>query len=210
MDSNPNRSDASRQPAIRLSQNAYARRIGVNPGTVNRWIKQGRISIGDDRLIDPELADRERSATESPMPHHQARKAQFDEARAQRLTVRAPEVGQKSTSEEIGKALKLETYRLQKAKAEQANLELDRAAGLLVERSEVDFMLRDLALTLQASLEGMAAQLAPSLSANRGDVNALQAEIEAFARDLLAALAAHAERKAREHLGTVAQAGPNE
>ena len=183
-----------------VSQAAYARRIGVDPSTVTRWIQNGRISRLPNGLIDPEQADREREATESPLPHHQARKTQFEEAKAEKAQAPADREPEPS-SEALGLALKRETWKLQKAKAEQANLELDKAAGLLVERSEVEFLLRDLAAMLQSQLDGMAAKLAPSLSAHRGDVTAIQSEIESFARDLLTELAAHLERQAQQHLG---------
>lgn len=195
MDSNTNRSDASQQPAIRLSQNAYARRIGVNPGTVNRWIKQGRISLGDDRLIDPELADRERAATESPMPHHQARKAQWEAEWARKAAVSQAHAEPIPQLEKLGAALKLETYKLQKAKAEQANLELDRAAGLLVERAEIDRALADFGATLRNLLEALPHRLAPELSALRGDTAAAHRILEASVADVLQELAAHIQRK---------------
>jgi len=189
-------------PSKPISQAAYARLIGVDPSTVTRWIQNERISRLPNGLIDPERADRERAATESPMPHHQARKAQFDEEKERKAQAEtAPPVSEPEPSAEgLGLALKRETWKLQKAKAETANLELDKAAGLLVERSEVEFLLRDLAAMLQSQLDGMAAKLAPSLSAHRGDVNAIQAEIESFARDLLSELAAHLERQAAQHL----------
>lgn len=213
----------------RLTRPEYAKRIGVNPATVWKWTQTGRITLGPDGRIDPEEADRQRSATESPLAIHQARKRQFEERRARMAAELAaaqaqaapapatpPEVhpepaeptaaaprapGGFSTHEELGLALKLETYRLQKAKAEQANLELDRAAGLLVERREVEYLLQDLAATLHSQLDGLAVQLAPALAAHRGDVAAMQGEIEGRLRDLLAELAQHLERKVQQHLG---------
>jgi hypothetical protein len=213
----------------RLTRPQYAKRIGVNPATVWKWTQTGRITLGPDGLIDPEEADRQRAATESPLARHQTRKRQFEERRARMAaelaaaqaqgapeddampedqperaepTAAAPRApGGFSTHEELGLALKLETYRLQKAKAEQANLELDRAAGLLVERSEVEYLLQDLAATLHSKLDGLAVQLAPALAAHRGDVSAMQGELEGRIRDLLAELAQHVERKVQQHLG---------
>lgn len=185
-----------------MHQAAYARRLGVNPSTVNRWIKAGRISLRPDGLIDPVQADRERLATESPLPQHQSLKARWDAQReAKAAAALSPPAPKLDTSEELGLALKLETYKLQKAKAEQANLELDKAAGLLVERSEVEYLLQDLAATLASKLDGMAVQLAPALATHRGDVSAMQSEIESFARDLLEGLSQHLERKVQQHLG---------
>jgi hypothetical protein len=187
-------------PAGPLNQADYARRIGVNPSTVNRWIKRGRIRLRPDGLIDPETADRERLVSESPMPHHQARKAQFEEAWTAPPPARAEDA---LSSDELSRALKLETYRLQKAKADQANLELDRAAGLLVERVEVEYLLADLAATLQSKLGSIPALLGPALAAHRGDVGAIHQELEAVTRDLLTELAAHLERQGEAHLGPV-------
>ena len=65
----------------RVTQAEFARLAGVNRSTVHRWIQNGRIEADAHGLIDPDAAARMRDATESPMPHHQARKAQFDEAR---------------------------------------------------------------------------------------------------------------------------------
>lgn len=190
------------RPAGRfLSQAAYARRVGVNPSTVTRWIQNGRITVRQDGRIDPEQADRERDATESPLPHHQARKAQIDAEKEAKARQEAAEEAAREPrgSEELGLALKRETYRLQKAKAEQANLELDKSAGLLVERSEVEFILRDIAAVVQGKLGGLSAQLAPALSAHRGDVAKIQADLDAYARDALSELAAHMERQAQQH-----------
>lgn len=200
-------------PGVLMTQAEYARHANVTPSTVTRWLQNGRISRRAGGLIDPEQADRERFASESPMPHHQARKAQIDAEKA-RQAQDVPPAGQgadsppqaqpgPTSSEELGLALKLETYKLQKAKAEQANLELDQSAGLLVERSEVEYLLRDLAAVLHSSLDGMAAQLAPALASHRGDVSAMQSEIEGFSRDLLVNLADHLDRQAQQHLPPV-------
>jgi len=74
-----------------LSQAAYARHANVSPTTVGRWIRAGRISLEADGGIDPDKADRQRIASESPLPHHQARKAQIDaeKARAAAAAARA-------------------------------------------------------------------------------------------------------------------------
>ena len=64
-----------------VTQAEFARMCGVNRSTVHKWIGAGRIQTEPSGLIDPEAAARMRDATESPMPHHQARKAQFSEAR---------------------------------------------------------------------------------------------------------------------------------
>lgn len=139
-----------------MTQAEYARHAGVNRSQITRWLQNGRITALPSGLIDPVAADAQRSATESPMPHHQARKAQFDEARqghgitqgaqTQHGAVSGPAPAMSEgmpTIEKIGAALKLETWKLQKAKAERENMELDVRAGALVERTEVDYVLAD-------------------------------------------------------------------
>lgn len=147
--------------------------MGVDKGTVTKWIKAGRVEVADG-LIDVEAAKRRLAATENPSPQAQAQIARHAADKAGHINM-----------EKLGTALKLETYKLQKAKAETANLELDKAAGLLVERSEVDYVLADLGNTLRASLESLADRLAPAIAVHRGDVAAIHAEIEGVSSDLL-------------------------
>jgi phage terminase Nu1 subunit (DNA packaging protein) len=191
----------------RITQAEFARMAGVNRSTVHRWIAAGRIEADAQGLIDPDAAARMREATESPLPHHQARKAQFDEARAGDGLGQATSAQQSATSgqptaadpmpaaEKIGTALKLETYKLQKAKAETANLELDKLAGALVERAEVDFVLHDFGNTLRGLLESLPDRLAPAIAAHRGDVNAIHKTLEDTAHDLLNEMADMMKRK---------------
>lgn len=147
--------------------------MGVDKGTVTKWIKAGRVEVADG-LIDVEAAKKRLTATENPSPQAQAQIARHAADKAGHINI-----------EKLGAALKLETYKLQKAKAETANLELDKAAGLLVERAEVDYVLADLGNTLRASLESLADRLAPAIAVHRGDVAAIHAEIEGVSSDLL-------------------------
>jgi len=62
----------------RITRAEFARRAGVNKSTVTRWIENARITIGADGLLDEAEAHRQRAASESPAPHHQARKAQLE------------------------------------------------------------------------------------------------------------------------------------
>ena len=189
----------------RVTQAEFARICSVNRSTVHRWIENGRIETDAQGLIDPEAAARMKEATASPLPHHEARKAQFDAQRAagmvspsqtqQNPANEAALQAETTSATQIGTALKLETYKLQKAKAELANLELDKAAGALVERAEVDYVLADFGNTLRGLLEGMPDRLAPAIAAHRGDVNAIHAELEGITGDLLAQIADHMKRK---------------
>lgn len=88
-------------------------------------------------------------------------------------------------AEKLGTALKLETYKLQKAKAERENVELDKLVGTLVERAEADYVMADFALSVRGLIEGMPDRLAGALAVHRGDVNAMHKSLDDFAHDLL-------------------------
>lgn len=201
----------------RVTQAEFSRLCGVNRSTVTRWLQNGRIEADKRGLIDPVAAAAMRDATESPAAHHQARKAQFDETRAQNTA--GPSVAPGATAatpgqngpqarfsepvggeampqaEKLGIALKLETYKLQKAKAETANMELDKLAGLLTERAEVDFVLADFANTLRAQLENLPGRLSGPLAALRSDANLIHTALEDALRDVLHDLAAAMKQK---------------
>lgn len=191
----------------RVSQAEFARIAKVHRGTVNRWIKSGRITTDADGRIDVRRALRERDASESPMPHHQARKAQFDEAKAGASSAAGENAAhapaQAATQpaepapavEKISTALKLETYKLQKAKAERAAIEVDQLAGALVDRAEIDFVLTDFGNTLRALIEGIPDRLTGPIAAHRGDSNAIHKTLEDSAHDLLAEMADHMQRR---------------
>lgn len=205
----------SQNPANKLvTQAEFARICGVNRSTVTRWIQNGRIAADVHGLIDPVAAGRMREATESPEPHHQARKAQFDDARsataAATPTATTPAAGQNGPqarfqdagegeamphAEKLGIALKLETYKLQKAKAETANMELDKLAGTLVERAEVDFVLADFANTLRAQLENLPGRLSGPLAALRSDAALIHTALDDTLRDVLLDMAAAMKQK---------------
>lgn len=207
----------------RITQAEFARRLGVERSTVHRWVKSGRIALGTDGLLDYAQAVRERDASESPLPKHQARKAQFDELRAGKASAAAAEAATgrscdaSATSDaaapasasgfgtpdptgivDVGVAMKLETYKLQRAKAELANLELDKAAGLLVERAEVDFVLADFGAQVRAVLEGLADRLTPALDGHQGNTATLHKIIDDVAREGLETVADYMARKAAE------------
>lgn len=177
-----------------LNQAAYARHANVHPSTVCRWLVNGRIAAEPNGLIDPEKADRMRQATESPLPHHQARKEQIEAAKAEAAEDRQAE-DHSPGPEKLSAALKLETYKLQKAKAERAAMEFDQLAGALVERGDVDYLLADFGNTLRTALEGLPDRLAPALAAHRGDVALIQRELDANMTQVLTEIADHIQRK---------------
>jgi phage terminase Nu1 subunit (DNA packaging protein) len=176
--------------SARLSQAEFARREKVNPSTVSRWVKAGRIPVEPDGRIDPEKARRAREATESPLPHHQARKAQIEEQK------QTP--GVNGSTAEIGAALKLETWKLQRAKAEMAALEVDVKAGLLVERANVNFVLDDFCAMQRRLLEALPRRVAGPLAAHQSDPQAIRQTLDEAVRELLAEFSEYLARRAAE------------
>lgn len=192
----------------RVTQAEFARLCRVNRSTVNRWIKNGRIEADAQGLIDPDAAHTMRDLTESPLPHHQARKAQFDEARqgvgqggaekiAQAATTPSPAPSMEAlpAAEKIGLRLKFATMKEREARAAIAAMEQDKMAGSLVERAEMDYVLADFGSTLRGLLEGLPDRLAPSLASHRGDVSAIHRDLEDTAHALLTEISEHMKRK---------------
>lgn len=209
----------------RVTQAEFARMAGVNRSTVTRWLQNHRITTDAQGLIDPVEAQRMREATASPLPHHEARRAQFEALHAadpaHGLNPNTPDVdatppatgatqGQNGPqarfsgadggqgmpqAEKLGMALKLETYKLQKSRAETAAVELDKLVGILVERSEVDYVLADFGNTLRSLLENLPNRLSGPLAALRGDTPAIHTALDEALRDVLHDMAAHLKRK---------------
>lgn len=91
--------------------------------------------------------------------------------------------------------IRLETYRLQQARAETASRELDKAAGLLVERTEVNYVLAVFIHTLRTLLQSLPDRLAVAIATHRENVAAIHAEIDGVSKDLLNELSETMERK---------------
>jgi len=180
----------------------YARLIGVANSTVSRWIKNGRISVNEYGYLDPDTANREREATESPLPHHQARKAQIDAQRGQppvqnsNAAQEAPMEAQGMSNEAVGTALRFETYRLQKAKAEKAAMEADQLAGALIETKAAMEVFSGLGYSLRSIAETIPERHAAELASHRGDVGAVRKEMETIIHALLSEFATEIQRQA--------------
>ncbi len=170
--------------------------MGVHRSAVTRWVNAGRIRVDADGLIDPEAARRSLIATESPEPHHQARMASIEAEKAIRgLVADEDEIESK---EDLAMRMKRAMAKEREAKAELAAMERDRQAGLLVERSEVEFVMTDIGLTFRTALEAMPDRLAPLLAGYRGDVNAIHAGLEDAVHSVLSEIIDHMTRRAEE------------
>ncbi len=169
-----------------LTQSEFARQAGVSRQAVSKAVADGRLPAAGNKVrMDGTTPTELWEATSDPT--QQLRRDQIKEAKAT-----PPANGdQLPAIERLGAALKLETYKLQKARAEIANIELDKAAGALVERAEVELVLADFGTTLRGLMEGLPIRLQP---VHRGDHH-LIAEIEAVAADILTEMSEHMERK---------------
>ena len=157
----------------RITQAEFARRCDVGRSAVNKWVQKGRVPIGEDGLLDADEAESMRKITESPAPHHQARKAQIEQEKAESAALAEPEnIGLLPAAEKISLKLKFATMKEREAKADIAAMERDKLAGSLVARENVDFVLKDFGSTLRGLLESMPDRLAHEIAAHRGDVNA--------------------------------------
>ena len=206
----------------RVTQAEFARIVGVNRSTVTRWIQAGRIATDTHGLIDPVTAQLMRDATASQLPHHQARLAGIElekqaagapqtlsgtqglnQAQINALEAAgvagdpfgATEDSNSASATEVNSRYKLAMAREREAKAELAAMEVDKLAGTLVERAEVDYVLADLGNTLRNTFESLPDRLAGQLSALRGDTSAMHQALEETLRDVLASLAEHMKRR---------------
>jgi len=87
----------------------------------------------------------------------------------------------------IETALKLESYKLQKAKAEQANLELDKKSGALADVEKVHFALNDFVSAARVLIEDMPDRYAVSVAAAayQGETEGVRSELSRISHDLL-------------------------
>ena len=187
-----------------VTQAEFARLAGVNRSTVTRWLQNGRIKAEPNGLIDPEAAAAMRDATESPMPHHQARKAQFDEARQYQGTP-PPEKTQQgatpaATADQISKEdaahrAKVAMMREREWTAVQREIDARKAAGELVDVAKVRDAWRSAFILLRATIEALPPRAAPALASRRGDVTAMEHDLAGMLSDALNEAAAAFNRK---------------
>lgn len=187
-----------------VSRAEFAKLCNVNRSTVTRWVVSGRIESAPDGRIDAEAAQRMREATESPLPQHQARKAQFDEAKRRADSAGAgvdedaadddPMAGMPPLAK-LGAAHKLEVYRQQKATAAKAILELEKLKGSLISRDVVERVLVDVGTTLVSMTESRADYLASDILTLGQDFAAVHKRLSDDFRDLCTAMSEHMQRR---------------
>ncbi|MDA8129666.1 MAG: hypothetical protein M0Z73_13350 [Betaproteobacteria bacterium] len=161
--------------AGRVTQAELARRLKVTRGAVSKAVKSGRITPDEDGLFDPAEAELQWIANSRPnvkatqSPAAKSRASGYADARA----------------------------RKENALASMAELRLAQAAGTLMEKSDVDFILADTGATLRALMENLPDRLAPLIVGLR-DMEAIHAAISEAADHVLSELSAHCARRAAE------------
>lgn len=185
------------------SMAAFARRmkdhIGreVHRGTVTRWAQEGRIVLVDGK-VDVEASLEQLRATEGSRPdvaeRHAREHAQKQAARSAVEMGAAPEMA-------LDRARRIRAVaeaRIKAAEAEMREMERDKLAGRLVEKEEVDFVLRDYGATLRGLLEAFADRVAPLVLPFKtlDEVHAVLAE---EAERVLVDLAESMKRKAKDY-----------
>ena len=184
----------------RISQIELARKLGVNRSSVSRAVKNGRLTVGNDGLLDEDEARRQWYATQSPLPHHQANRARLDDlqtvkAQPESMGLSGSDLG---AAEKIGLRLKLATMKEREAKAEQANIDLDKQAGALVELGEINYVLNDIGRVIVEKVSSLPDRYAPALSAHKGDVAGLHKGLDDAAHELLNEITDHLRMSAEK------------
>lgn len=190
----------------RLTQAEFARLCRVNRSTVNRWLKNGRIEADAHGLIDPDAANKMRDLTGSPLPHHEARKAQFDEARellgkgeAEKI-VKSEETNINDDDEVLSKETvshrrNVAVMREREWTAKKKEIEARRAAGELYEKEKVWDAWRSAFIILRTNMESVPDRSSSGLAAHLGNVAAIHHDLSGAVSDALRECADEFERK---------------
>ena len=178
---------------------AFARRMGVNRSHITRAMQADRlVMVG--KLVDVHASIARMQSTESPTPHHESNRARIADEKTARpapgatITDTPPPTAKEATAS-VGLRLRTATANEREAKAEIAAMERDKMAGLLVLRSDVEFVLRDLGQALGRLLNNLPSQLAPVLAAHRGDVPSIHTSLQEAARDIQHEIASTMQRQ---------------
>lgn len=192
----------------RVTQAEFARMAGVNRSTVHRWIQNGRIEADAQGLIDPEAAARMREATESPMPHHQARKAQFDEGRqcgvqggaettqlkpSERGVTVAPPETEIINKEEVRHRRDVAVMLEREWTAKQREVDARKSAGELYEKERARNAWRNAFILMRTIAESVPDRHAAELAAMR-ETEAVRAAMAGYMADMLNEVASAFDR----------------
>lgn len=134
----------------------------VNRATVTRWADSGRIVMDGDR-VNVEASIAQLGGTQGDRQDVTDRHAQ--EAAEKSTTGRnTPDTPQPSADLSMEKARRVRAVaeaRIRHAEAEIREMERDKAAGKLIDKDVVDFVLNDFGATLRSTMENFAGRMAP-------------------------------------------------
>ena len=159
--------------ALGISQHEWARRKGVSVQAVNKRIRKGTLSCLADRSLDPEVAEREWSATREPYS-----------------TTRAEPAPAKPVKEAAGTYATARTHEaVFRAKMKQVDYE--QRAGLLVRSVDVEDKWSQIGRALRSRLMSLPQRLAAELAGTTSPLEVrvrLDAELREALRDVAADL----------------------
>lgn len=204
---------------LSIKQAHFASLVGVSHQAVSKAIAEGRLPAegsngqrGRRVLLNATKGDENsiRNAalslwheTSSSLPHHQARKDQFEAARQYQVMGQGEKTQQGATegatdARSVKEQIEAERLRKERAQADAMEMERDKARKTLIDLAYHRFAVREQAEIVRALIESMPHRLAPGLSACRGDVAQITAELESFAHEFMAEVSHGIARRAKE------------
>ena len=178
-----------------------AKHFGVDRSTVTRWLQRGRITANDDGLIDADLAARTVLSTQPLKSNLLARVATHEMNKTLKKrgkTANSHDDLSMLDPETVAMRYKAAMAREREAKAELAAMEVDRQAGLLLDRQDVDFVLADLGNTLRVKLENLEDTLTERVLPLGSDAAAVRHVVRETLREVLEDISELMNRRMRE------------
>lgn len=178
-----------------------AKHFGVDRSTVTRWLQRGRITANDDGLIDADLAARTVLSTQPLKSNLLARVATHEMNKTLKKrgkTANSHDDLSMLDPETVAMRYKAAMAREREAKAELAAMEVDRQAGLLLDRQDVDFVLADLGNTLRVKLENLEDTLTERVLPLGSDAAAVRHVVRETLREVLEDISELMHRRMRE------------
>lgn len=178
-----------------------AKHFGVDRSTVTRWLQRGRITANDDGLIDADLAARTVLSTQPLKSNLLARVATHEMNKTLKKrgkTANSHDDLSMLDPETVAMRYKAAMAREREAKAELAAMEVDRQAGLLLDRQDVDFVLADLGNTLRVKLENVEDTLTERVLPLGSDAAAVRHVVRETLREVLEDISELMHRRMRE------------
>jgi phage terminase Nu1 subunit (DNA packaging protein) len=187
------------------SQADFARRMGahmgreVNRSTVKRWADAGRVVMVGGK-VDVEASLAQLGGTQGGRQDVADRHAHeaTEKATAGRNEPAAPHPTADLSMEKARRVRAVAEARIKHAEAEIREMERDAAAGRLLDKEVVDFVLNDYSATLRSLLETFADRLAPVIYPLQS-LDETHAALDEAAETILVEMAETMKRRERQH-----------